>query len=109
MRLNISDDGTSEIWLLNGVEIFIKRVTYSFMVMSAASISNSPLHNSRQDEEEKREIHLQEENNYEYLSTKDIIIFIKGRCHRHKTMDKFKSNKGLISLLGSHCPISYLL
>ena len=63
-RLNISDDGASEIWLLNGVEILIKRVTYSFMVGAVACISSSPLHKSQQDKDEKREIHLPEENNY---------------------------------------------
>ena len=74
--MNISEDGPSEIWLLNGVEVLIKRATYSFSVRAAARISSSPLHNSQQDEEEKREIHLLEENNYEYLPTRDIIIFI---------------------------------
>ena len=76
LRLNTSEDCPSEIWLLNCVEVLIKRATYSFTVRGAVSISSSPLHNSQQDEEEKREIHLQEKNNYEYLPTEDIIRFI---------------------------------
>ena len=67
--MNISDDGVSEIWLLNDV------VTYRFRVVAAVCIRSSPQHNGRQDEKKKRGIHLQEESNYEYLSTKDIIIF----------------------------------
>lgn len=66
------NDGVSEICLLNGVDFLITRVAYSFGVVVAACItSSSPLHNSRQDEKRKRGIHLQEENNCEYLSTKD--------------------------------------
>ena len=74
--MNIVEDGASATWLLNGVEVLTKRATYSFSVGAAACISNSPLRNSQQDEKEKREIHLPEENNNEYLPTKDIIIFI---------------------------------
>lgn len=42
--------------------------------MAAARISCSPLHNS-QEEKKKHGIHLQEEKDFEYLSTKDIIMF----------------------------------
>ena len=67
--INISDDSAWEIWW-NGVEI----LTYSFRVVAAARISCSPLHNS-QEEKKKHGIHLQEEKDFEYVSTKDIIMF----------------------------------
>ena len=71
--INISDDSAWEIWW-NGVEILITRVAYSFRVVAAARISCSPLHNS-QEEKKKHGIHLQEEKDFEYVSTKDIIMF----------------------------------
>lgn len=63
--------------------------------MAAACIISSPLHNSRENEEEKRGIHLQEENNYEYALTKDIIILfhMKRRCHCDKATDKIQNNR----------------